>query len=64
MPKIITIWRVQENPQACGQIVLPDRSISIGQKLVENAKNKKYIQFERLSHKIETSTMIFNHCEL
>ena len=25
-------------PKACGQTELPDRSISIGQKLVENAK--------------------------
>ena len=25
-------------PEACGQIVLPDRSILIGQKLVKNAK--------------------------
>ena len=25
-------------PEACGQTVLPDRSILIGQKLVENAK--------------------------
>ena len=28
-------------PEACGQIVLPDRSLLIGQKLVENAKIKK-----------------------
>ena len=28
-------------PEACGQTVLPDKSISIGQKLVENAKIKK-----------------------
>ena len=27
----------------CGQTVLPDRSISIGQKLVENAKIQKLI---------------------
>ena len=27
--------------EACGQTVLPDRSILIGQKLVENAKIKK-----------------------
>ena len=25
-------------PEACGQTVLPDRSVLIGQKLVENAK--------------------------
>ena len=28
-------------PEACGQTVLPDRSILIGQKLVENAKTTK-----------------------
>ena len=28
-------------PEACGQTVLPDRSVLIGQKLVENAKIKK-----------------------
>ena len=27
-----------ENPEACSQTVLPDRSLLIGQKLVENAK--------------------------
>ena len=31
-------WRVFEKPEACGQTVLPDRSVLIGQKLVENAK--------------------------
>ena len=30
--------RVFEKPEACGQTVLPDRSVLIGQKLVENAK--------------------------
>ena len=28
-------------PEACGQTVLPDKSVSIGQKLVENAKMPK-----------------------
>ena len=28
-------------PEACGQIVLPDRSFLIGQKLVENVKVEK-----------------------
>ena len=28
--------------EACGQTVLPDRSVLIGQKLVENAKNEKF----------------------
>ena len=36
-----SIWRVFEKPKACGQTVLPDRSVLIGQKLVENAKIKK-----------------------
>ena len=31
-------WRVFDKPEACGQTVLPDRSILIGQKMVENAK--------------------------
>ena len=29
-------------PEACGQTVLPDRSVLIGQKLVENAKIEKF----------------------
>ena len=29
-------------PEACGQTVLPDRSILIGQKLVENARIQKF----------------------
>ena len=29
------------NTEACGQTVLPDRSVLIGQKLVENARIKK-----------------------
>ena len=32
------IWRVFEKPEACGQTVLPDRSVLIGQILMENAK--------------------------
>ena len=35
-------WRSFEKPEACGQTVLPDRSIVIGQKLVENAKIQKF----------------------
>mgnify|MGYP006903775049 CR=1 FL=1 len=31
-------WRVFENLKLAGQLVLPDRSVLIGQKLVENAK--------------------------
>ena len=34
-------WRVFKKTEACGQTVLPDRSILIGQKLVENAKIPK-----------------------
>ena len=35
-------WRVFEKPEACGQTVLPDKSILKGQKLVENAKIKEF----------------------
>ena len=31
-------WRAFRKPEASGQTVLPDRSVLIGQKLVENAK--------------------------
>ena len=31
-------WRFFRKLEACGQTVLADRSLSIGQKLVENAK--------------------------
>ena len=34
-------WRVFLKPEACGQTVLPDRSVLLGQKLVENAKLPK-----------------------
>ena len=34
---LATFWK----PEACGQTVLPDRSVLIGQKLVENAKIPK-----------------------
>ena len=37
MPKmddLASFWK----PEACGQTVLPDKSVLIGQKLVENAK--------------------------
>ena len=30
------------NPEACGQTVLPDRSVLIGQKLAENGKIQKF----------------------
>ena len=31
-----------EKPEACGQTVLPNRSILIGQKMLKNAKIKKF----------------------
>ena len=40
MPKLsilASFWK----PEACGQTVLPDRSVLIGQKLVGNAKIQK-----------------------
>ena len=36
------ICRVFENLKACGQTELPDRSVLIDQKLVENAKIEKF----------------------
>ena len=37
-----SFWRFFDKPEACGQTVLPDRSLFIGQKLVENAKIKRF----------------------
>ena len=37
----LSIWASFWKPEGCGQTVLPDRSVLIGQKLVENAKIKK-----------------------
>ena len=37
-----SIWASFWKPEACGQTVLPDRSVLMGQKLVENAKTKKF----------------------
>ena len=42
MPKNGPLWRFFGKPKACGQTVLPDRSVLIGQKLVENAKIEKF----------------------
>ena len=42
MPKNGPFWRVFVKPKACGQTVLPDRSVLIGQKLVENGKIQKF----------------------
>ena len=36
-------WGSFSKPEACGQIVLPDRSLLIGQKMVENAKIEKFV---------------------
>ena len=36
MSILASFWK----PEACGQTVLPDRSVLIGQKLEENAKIK------------------------
>ena len=35
---LASFWK----PEACGQTVLPDRSVLIGQKLMENAKIEKF----------------------
>ena len=35
---LVSFWQTE----ACGQTVLPDRSMSIGQKLVEDAKIQKF----------------------
>ena len=40
MPKIVNLAIFLKN-EACGQTVLPDRSVMIGQTLVENAKIPK-----------------------
>ena len=45
MLNLASFWK----PEACGQTVLPDRSVLIGQKLMENAKIKKF-QCEILSN--------------
>ena len=38
MLNLASFWK----PEACGQTVLPDRSVLKGQKLVENAKIQKF----------------------
>ena len=42
MPKIAQFWRFFK-PEVWSQTVLPDRSILMGQKLIENAKIEKSI---------------------
>ena len=41
MPKMVNLTSFLK-PEACGQTVLPDMSILIGQKLVENAKIQQF----------------------
>ena len=41
MPKMLNLARFWK-PKACGQTELPDRSVLIGQKLVQNAKIQKF----------------------
>ena len=53
MPKMVHFGEFLKS-EACGQTVLPDMPILIGQKLVENAKNEK---------SNETICVIFNHCK-
>ena len=53
-------------PEACGQTVLPDISLLIGQKLVETAKIEKFEwdilgDFEILCLKIERVVYIIAH---
>ena len=45
-------------PEACGQTVLPDRSVLIGQKLVENAKIGKF-KCDILSHSLLRGEAIY-----
>ena len=45
-------WRFFWKPEACGQTVLPDKSILIGQKLVKNAKIQMRL-FENLKFKVK-----------
>ena len=42
MPKMVQFGEFLKKREACGQTVLPDRSILIGKKMVENAKIKKF----------------------
>ena len=58
MPKMVNLasfWK----PEACGQTVLPDMSILIWQKLVENAKIKKF-KCDILSNFQTMCGLIFN----
>ena len=46
-------------PEACGQTVLPDRSVLIGQKLVKNAKVQK-LKWDILSN-FQTMFTVWNN---
>ena len=58
-----SIWLVFEETVACSQTVLPDRSILIGQKLVENAKTHKqsvYIKKSIFAESITDGVFVTN----
>ena len=50
MPKIVNFGEFLKT-ETCGQKVLPDRSVLIGQKLLENAMIKKW-HFEEFSNNV------------
>ena len=52
MPKMVNL-RVFRKPEACGQTMIPDKSIQIVQKLLENAK---------IENSNETFWIIFKEC--
>ena len=67
MPKwsILAIFR---KPEACGQTVLPDMSLLIGQKLMKNAKiqilSTENVNVARFARNVEFDFLaIFKHCE-
>ena len=59
MPKMVNLASFWQS-KACGQTELPDRSVLIGQKLVENAKIKKKTKCDSLS----TFQTMWVHCEI
>ena len=61
---LTSFWK----PKACGQTVLPDRSALIGQKLVENAKIRKFIcdilgDFQTMRVYARHTLFTFKHCD-
>ena len=52
MPKNVPFWRVFEKPEACGQTVLPDRSVLIGQKMPisQNSNATFWVIFKQCEH--------------